>query len=130
MANACWRKSESINFMQLFLDVLTSWNQFLFFFILMNTVFIYLPTICLEIFHHQFLWLPCLSLSLMKYLSSLSKISHWNLIFPFFSPSSSSSSSSSNAGPLHQEFLDKLLTTLSDISSEWKNKQSCVMCYL
>ena len=60
---------------------------------------------------------PCLSLSLMKYLSSLSKISHWNLIFPFFSPSSSSSSSS-NAGPLHQEFLDKLLTTLSDISSE------------
>ena len=34
--------------------------------------------------------------------------------FSFFS----SSSSSSNAGPLHQEFLDKLLTTLSDISSE------------
>ena len=33
--------------------------------------------------------------------------------FSFFS-----SSSSSNAGPLHQEFLDKLLTTLSDISSE------------
>ena len=84
MANACWRKSESINFMQLFLDVLTSWNQFLFFFILKNTVFIYLPTICLEIFHHQFLWLPCLSLSLMEYLSFLSKISHWNLIFPFF----------------------------------------------
>ena len=36
--------------------------------------------------------------------------------FSFFS--SSSSSSSLNVGPLHQEFLDKLLTTLSDISSE------------
>ena len=35
-----------------------------------------------------------------------------------FDFSFSSSSSSSNVGPLHQEFLDKLLTTLSDISSE------------
>ena len=46
-------------------------------------------------------------------------LSQQNQLLEFdFSFFSSSSSSSSNVGPLHQEFLDKLLTTLSDISSE------------
>ena len=111
MANACRRKLEAINFMQLFLALLPSWNQFLLF----NS-----KEYCIHLFAYNMLGnisspvplTSCLSLSLMKYLSFLSKIIHWNLIIPLFS------SSPSNVGPLHQEFLDKLLTTLSDISSE------------
>ena len=50
----------------------------------------------------------------ISYLSQQNQSLEFDFSFFF----SSSSSSSSNVGPLHQEFLDKLLTTLSDISSE------------
>lgn len=49
----------------------------------------------------------------ISYLSQQNQSLEFDFSFFF-----SSSSSSSNVGPLHQEFLDKLLTTLSDISSE------------
>ena len=48
----------------------------------------------------------------ISYLSQKNQSLEFDFSFFFFS------SSSSNVGPLHQEFLDKLLTTLSDISSE------------
>lgn len=51
----------------------------------------------------------------ISYLSQQNQSLEFDFSFFF---SSSSSYSSSNVGPLHQEFLDKLLTTLSDISSE------------
>ena len=54
----------------------------------------------------------------ISYLSQQNQSLEFDFSFFFSSSSPSSSSSSSNVGPLHQEFLDKLLTTLSDISSE------------